>query len=66
MNAPRRKVVESYRSLVAGCTEYYECKLTCGHTVTAYGMSKTGPFGQKHAPKTCSCFKCKNEAEGKP
>lgn len=68
MKAPRRKVVKANFSSRYGCTEYWDCMLTCGHTVTAYGMNPKGkPFSaQKEPPKTCSCFKCKNEAEGKP
>lgn len=63
---PRRKVVSSRFSSRYGCKEYWDCTLTCGHVVTAYGMAPRGqPFARKVGPKTCECVKCGNDAESK-
>lgn len=59
---PRRKVVHSYQDPTqAGNTVYFNCTLTCGHTVTAYGLKDSlRPNSPKRvAPKTATCHYCR-------
>lgn len=59
----RRKVVSARLSMVSGCTEYWVCRLDCGHEETAYGAVPRGAAdNRKMPPKTCTCFKCKSNA----
>lgn len=39
-------------------SNYFECKLSCGHEAIAYGRIPVGGF-QPTAPKTCKCPVCK-------
>jgi len=60
---PRRKVVSSYKSGSIS-SNWFTCKLECGHEVPCNGRVPRGQrYGQQVAPKTSECIKCYNEAK---
>jgi hypothetical protein len=53
---PRRKVVRAHQTVIRW-SGLFECRLECGHTVTAAGRAAS-PGLRKEPPKTAGCYQC--------